>query len=334
MSFTDIIAEIRKKHYRPVYFLHGEEPYFIDAITRVIEEEVLSDAEKGFNQTVLYGRDVDHLSVLDIARRYPMMSSHQVVIIKEAQDMKSLPELLTYIEKPMPSTLLVIAYKHKKLDMRTKFGKAVQANTLLFESKPLYENQTPDWIKGYLKDKKLTIQGDAAFLIAENLGTDLSKIANELDKLAINLPDGAQVSLKDVESNIGISKEYNVFELQKALGFRDVLKANKIVFYFAANPKNNPLVVVLSSLYGYFSKIYMMHSLKDSSDKHLSETLQLRSDFFLKEYKAAKNNFNLRQTERVISLLLDYDLRAKGVANDNADDGSLLRELVWKILHV
>jgi DNA polymerase-3 subunit delta len=219
-----------------LYFLHGEEAYFIDVISDCIENEVLNESERAFNQTIVYGKDVDHLTIVDVARRYPMMSQHQVVILKEAQDMKTLKDLQTYVERPLDSTILVICHKNGKYNFNSKFGKAVQANGVVFESKRLYENQVPNWIQDYLKDKKLQIKSDAAALIAEYLGTELSRVANELDKMAINLPPGTEINTKHIEEQIGISKDYNVFELQKALGQRDVLKANRIANYFASNP--------------------------------------------------------------------------------------------------
>lgn len=333
MTFDQILGELQKGKYQPLYFLHGEEPFFIDAVADFIEKNALNETEKAFNQSVLYGKDSDHLSVVDIARRYPMMAERQVLIIKEAQDMKSLAQLQSYVEKPMPSTVLVICHKHKKYNLNTAFGKAVKASAVVLESKPLYDNQVPDWIKSYLKGRQ--IQQAATELIAEYLGTDLSKIANELDKLLLNVPAGTPITTRHIEENIGISKEYNIFELQKALSQRDVLKANRIVQYFAANPKKNPLQVVISSLYGYFSKIYQLHFVKDLPENELITALQLRSAFFLKEYKLAARAFPLVKTEQIIGLLRIYDLKSKGVDYDatGKPEGELLRELVWLILH-
>jgi DNA polymerase-3 subunit delta len=249
--------------------------------------------------------------------------------------MKSLPDLMSYIEKPLDSTLLVICHKHKNYNLNSKFGKLVKERALVFEAKGLYDNQVPDWIRDYLKDKKLTIRPTAAHLIAEYLGTELSKIANELDKLALNLPAGTEVNEKQVEENIGISKDYNVFELQKALGTRDVLSANRIVQYFAANPRKNPLPVVIGSLYNFFSKIYMLHFVRHVSEKEMLEALQLRSAYFLKDYRAALTHFPLTKTEQVIGFLKDYDLKSKGVdyISTGKEEGELLKELVWRILH-
>lgn len=333
MTYQEILKSIRAKQYKPVYFLHGEEAYYIDLISKYIEENVLSEGERSFNQMVFYGKDADAKTIIDTASRYPMMASHQVVILKEAQEMRGLQDLQPYIEKAVSTTIFVICHKHRKLDARTRLAKALKANALIFEAKKLYDNQVPDWIATYLKSKKMTIAANAAQLIAEYLGTNLSKIVNELDKLVINLPTGTAINEKHIQDNIGISKDYNVFELQRALGSRDVVKANRIINYFIANPRKNPLVVVIGTLYNYFSKVFIVHFMRQHSDAELSRALKLRSDYFLKEYKLAARNFNLFHTKKVIHLLKEYDLRSKGVENDSTSEGELMKELVWKILH-
>jgi DNA polymerase-3 subunit delta len=336
MTADEILRDIRAQRFLPVYCLHGEEPFFIDQIAEAIEAHALPETERGFNQTILYGKETEHLGLLDSLRRYPMMSARQLVLLREAQEMKTLPELAAYIENPMPTTVFVICHKHKKVDARTKFGKALQGkNTLLFESKKLYDNQVPDWIAQFCKNRKMGIEPAAAALMAEYLGTDLSRIANELDKLLLNLPPGATINAAHVQTYVGISKEYNVFELQKAIATRDRQKLARIQQHFAANPKKNPLIVVISSLFGYFSKVYMLHALKNAPDAEVLKTLELRSDWFLKEYKTAAGNFSPSQTIQVISLLKAYDLRSKGVNNDNTstDETELMQELFWKILN-
>lgn len=335
MTYQDILKDFKQKKYHPVYFLHGAEPFFIDAIADYAEHHILSETEQAFNLTILYGKDTDHLTVVDNARRYPVMADRQVVLLKEAQDMKSLAELATYIEKPLDSTVLVICHKYKTLNLNSKFGKLLKEKAVVLEAKPLYDNQVPDWIQHYLKDKKLSITPGAAALLAEYLGTELSKISNELNKLVLNLPAGQEISEKDIEDNIGISKDYNVFELQKALGTKDVLKANRIVQYFAANPRKNPLTVIIGSLYNFFSKLYMLHFVKNLPEKDVLEALQLRSAFFLRDYRAAMPHFPLFKTEQVIALLCEYDLKSKGVNYNSTgkEDGELLKELVWRILH-
>lgn len=333
MTFDQIMDSLKARNFQPVYFLHGKESYFIDQISDYVERNVLTEGERSFNQTVLYGKDTEYQTLRDIISRYPMMAERQVVILKEAQEMKTLSELATYLENPVPSTLLIICYKHKKFDGRTKFGKLVKKHSVMLEIKPVYDNQMPDWITSYLKRKKLDISANAAQLTAEYLGTDLSKVANELDKLAINVPKGTKVSVQHIQDNIGISKDYNVFELQKALGLRQVLKANRIVNYFIANPKQHPLMMVIPALYSYFSKLYLLHHLRGASDPEIQRTCGIGSAYFIKEYKAAVRQFPFPKIKQVISILSEYDLRAKGVHNHSTDHGALLKEMVFKILH-
>lgn len=334
MTFPQIIKELKAKRYAPIYLLHGNESYYIDKISKYIEDNVLTEGEKSFNQMVLYGKDTDHKTLIDACSRYPMMASHQVVILKEAQEMKTLKDILPYIEKPVHTTILVICFKHKKFDGRTKFGKLLKQKALIFESKKLYDNQIPDWIQSYLKDKKLSIAPSAAALVAEYLGEDLSKVSNELDKLAINLAPGTEVNEKHIQEQIGISKEYNVFELQKALGSKNVVKSNRIINYFISNPKKNPLVVVVGTLFNFFSKVYLTHFLKNSSEREMMEKLGVRHAFFLKDYKLAARNYPYQQSQAVISILKEYDLKSKGVERVNATDGDLMKEMIFKILHV
>lgn len=335
LTAEQLLSDLRKKNFQPVYFLYGMESYFIDEISQYFEQKVMSESERAFNQMVLYGKDADFQVVVDNARRYPMMAQHQLVILKEAQEMRSLGNLISYVENPTPTTILVICHKHKRFNINTKFGKMLKAKAVVFHSKPLYDNQVPDWIAKYLKKRKLQVQPEAAELLAEYLGTSLSKVVNELDKLRLNLSEGTLVTSKHIEDNIGISKDYNVFELQKALSQRDVLKSNRIVNYFAANPKKNALPAVISSLYNYFSKVYMLHFLKQLPEGELLSALQLRSAFFLREYRAAARAFPPRKTEHVLSLLKDFDLKSKGVdyVSTGKPDGQLLKELIWKILH-
>lgn len=335
MTFEEILHDIRSKKFAPVYFLHGEEAFFIDRIAEAVEENALSEAERGFNQSILYGKDVDALNLLDILRRYPMMAERQVVILREAQEMKTLGDLAAYIDNPMPTTVFVLCFKHKKYDLNTKFGKALKAKCLVLESKKLYDNQVADWITGYCKSQKRGIELPAAVLLAEYLGTDLAKITNELDKLGLNLPAGVAVTTQHVQEFVGISKEYNVYEMQKAFATRDLAKIARIQQYFSANIRKNPLIVTISSLFSYFSKVYMLHFLKGSSDADMVKALELRSDWFLKEYKIALSNYSLPQTIQILSLLKTYDLRSKGVETDTTNTGeeALMQELFWKMLH-
>lgn len=333
-TFEQVQKDLKAGTYQPVYFLHGNEPYFIDTISHYIEHHILSEGEKAFNLTILYGKEVDHKNVVDAARRYPMMAQRQVVILKEAQEMKTLKELQGYLEKPASTTILAICYKHKKFNFNSNFGKALKKHAEVVEGKGIYDNQAPDWIETFLKAKKLKIEPQAAELMAEYLGTDLSKLANEVEKLAINLPAGTMINIGHIEENIGISREYNVFELQKALGQRHVAKVARMLQYIEQNPKKNPPPMVIGSLYNYFSKMYILHFLKNQPEADQLKALNLRSNFFLKEYRQAIVKYNRAETEAVIQLLSEYDLKSKGVEfNISGREGELLKELIWRILH-
>ncbi len=332
MTFEQILKELKAKKYHPVYFLHGAEPYFIDQLSDHFEHEVLDENEKSFNLTILYGKEVDHKVVVDSARRYPMMAPYQVVILKEAQAMKQLSNLDSYLKHPAESTLLVICYKHARLDKRTKFAKTILKHCLVFESKKLYDNQMPAWIEQYLQKKKFKIEGRDSALIAEYLGNDLSKVANELDKLALNLPKGQLIKREDIETHIGISKDYNIFELQNALGNRNVEKTYRIIKYFQANPKGNPLIAIVGGLFSFFSKIYQMHALHHASDREIQQALGISSTYFVKDYRRSARNYNQVQTEKIIELLRIYDLKAKGVERANFTDPALMHEMIYHIL--
>jgi DNA polymerase-3 subunit delta len=335
MTFDQVIGDLKNGAFKPIYFLHGEEPYYIDRITDYITGHVLTEAERSFNQTIVYGKDSDAGQVTGLARRFPMMATHQVVVVKEAQDLADFDNLVHYAEHPLPSTLLVINYKYRNPDRRKKVFKALEKNGVSFESRKLYENEVPGWITGYVSGRKYRIEPKAAVLLAEFLGSDLSKIEGELDKLIIAIGEGERTITPDhVERNIGISKDFNAFELQQALGKRDALKAQRIVNYFAANDKNHPLVVTLASLYYFFSRVLMVHYTKDRSPDHLAEVLKLKSKFFAKDYLAAAGNYSATRVVKIISLLREYDMRSKGYDGYNVPDGPLLKELVFKILHL
>ncbi len=331
-TYKEILNNLKKKIYSPVYLLSGEESYFIDKISDFIEENVLTEEEKAFNLSILYGNETDVNSITAIARRFPMASSHNVVIVKEAQSLKKIEDLKSYFDDPLESTLLVINYKHKKLDKRKGFVKTAKQKWVFFESPHIYENKIPGWIKEYLAEKQYTISPKAAFLLVEYLGTDLEKIANELDKLIINLKEGEEITDKLIEEYIGISKDYNVFELQNALGQKDVIKANRIINYFAANPKEAPLVRNVFLLYLYFSKLLIYKQLKDKSARNVASSLKIHP-FFVKDYVQAANRYSSGKLIDIISLLREYDLKAKGVNNLNAPEGELYKELIFKILH-
>ena len=332
MKFEEVIKELKNKIYKPIYFLYGEEAYFIDQISDYIANNVLDEAEKAFNQVVMYGKDSKIEDVINAAKRFPMMANHQVIIVKEAQQLKQIEKLQFYADQPLNSTILVISFKNKNFDKRKKVYKSLKKNAVIFESKKLYENQVAGWINKYLKQKKYSISPVSSKLLTDFLGTDLSKISNELDKLMISLPENSTITPDDIEKNIGISKDYNVFELQSALGQKDILKANRIINHFANNPKDNPMVMIIISLFGYFSKILTYHYTQDKSQNNVASVLGVHP-YFVKDYISAGQKYNLRKTVSIISMLREYDMKSKGYNNVSTTHGDLLRELVFKILH-
>ena len=332
MKFEQILNDLKNKIYYPIYFLGGEEAYYIDEISDYIEKNVLTDTEKEFNQSVIYGRDTDVATIVSNAKRFPMMANHQVVIIKEAQYVDKIEELLPYIENPLDSTLLIINYKYKKIDKRKTFFKRITKKGVLFESPKIYDNKIPAWITDYVRKLGYAITPKACIMLAEYLGTDLGKIVNEIGKLTLNVPVSAEINDVLIERNIGISKDFNIFELQNAIGKRDIFKANQIAGYFAANPKENPLIKTVTILYGYFSKLLIYQQLKDKSQNNAAAALSVHP-FFVKDYQVAARNYNYAKLTRIISLLREYDLKSKGVNNISITDGELLKELLFKILH-
>ncbi len=333
MTYDAIVKDIKSKKFAPVYLLHGQEPYFIDKISHLIETTAIDEGMRAFNQEVLYGKEVDFKAVLDSARQYPMMSSHRVIIIKEAQEMRSLKKLDTYAKNPSPTTILVLCHKHKKFDSRTKLAVAIKKNGVLFESKKLYDNKIPQWITSYLRDKEISIAPDAALLSAEFLGSDLSKISNELDKLSINLSRGDSIDVKMVTELIGISKDYNVFELQKALTQGNSTKVFRIVDYFSGNEKAHPLPQVLGSLYTYFYKIYIAAYHQKKGDRELQSLLGLPTPYFVREYREAAKRYSGTRLIDIFESLKIADLRSKGVDARNMISREILRDLMINILY-
>ena len=328
-----IVNDIKAGNIKPIYFLMGEEPYYIDKLSEYIEQNILSEEEKGFNQTVLYGRDVSIEDVVSTAKRYPMMAERQVVIVKEAQDLsRTIDKIESYVEHPMPTTVLVFCYKYKTLDKRKKVTKLLAKNGVVYESKKLYENQVGDWIKRVLSGKKYAIEPKASAMLVEFLGTDLSKINNELEKLQIILPAGSTISAKDIEENIGFSKDYNVFELRKAIGERNQLKAYKIAENFAQNPKDNPLVMTTSLVFGFFIQLLKYHGLKDKNPKNVASVLGV-NPFFLKDYDVAIKNYPMKKVSQIIASLRDTDVKSKGVGANSLSQADLLREMLYKIFN-
>jgi DNA polymerase-3 subunit delta len=331
-EINTIVSDIKKGNLKPIYFLMGEESYYIDKISDFIEETVLDEAEKVFNQQVMYGRDAKIEDIVGAAKRYPMMAERQVLIVKEAQDLsRNIEKLVSYAENPQPTTVLVLNYKYKKLDKRKKLYKVIAKSGLIFESKKLYENQVSDWIRRVLSGKNYQVEPKAAQMLVEFLGTNLSKISNELEKLMLILPEGTIISPTHIEENIGISKDYNNFELRKAVGEKNVVKANRIIAYFAENPKNNPLVMTISLLNSFFTQLLLFHSLDDRSKNSVAKMLGV-NPFFVDEYFLAARNYPMRKVAQVIAFLRDADIKSKGVgANQTHKD--ILKELLFKILH-
>jgi DNA polymerase-3 subunit delta len=333
VTYEEIISDLKNRIFKPVYFLAGEEPYYIDLITEYIQEKVLPESEKAFNQIILYGDDTNIAAIIDTARRFPMMSSHQVLIIKEAQSLKKLDDLIIYLEKPLLSTILVFSYKYKTIDKRTKLFKTLESHGVYFESARIRDYLIPAWIERYLMLKGIKTDPSASAMLTEYLGTDLHKIVNELDKLIITLPAGKPfITTALIEKNIGISKEYNNFELQKAIGEKNILKANMIVHYFANNPKDNPITLSIASLFGFFSKLLTFHYLTDKSKNNVAAVLKV-NPFFVKDYENSATKYNVNKTVQIISLLRTYDMKSKGYGDPGTDQGDLLKELVFRILH-
>lgn len=336
MTFDEIRKEIKARRYKPIYFLCGEEPFFIDRLTALIEDEVLTADEKAFNQTVLYGNDVTMSAITDTARRFPMMSERQVVVVREAQNIRDFDNLLPYIDHFQPSTILLFAYKNKKPDKRKgvfkKMGSSV--NCVYFESAKLYDNKIPEWIINYCKEKSYGITTRAAGILAESLGTDLSRVANEIDKLTLLLPKGGEIQETLVEEHTGISKDFNSFELLSSIVQKDYLKANRIVNYFEANPKNNPLVLTITTLFRYFLNLLTYHYQKKTTPntQEMAKLLGVHP-FFMKDYIEGGRIYNAMKCATIISLLREYDMKSKGVGNANISDGELLKELIFKIMH-
>ncbi len=343
-TLEQILRDLKNKIYKPVYFLHGDEPYYTDIISSYIEDHVLEDMEKEFNQVITYGRDVNKASIISTAKSYPMIGSHQVVIVKEAQEMRDLipadgnkdtDPLLIYLKNPQPSTILVFCYKYKKLDKRRALYKALNASSaVVFEGKKLYDNQVAPWVSNYLRDRKYSANPRVCAIIADHLGNDLSRIANELNKLMINVPQKEEITETHVEDFIGISKEYNVFELQNAIGTLNAFKANRIAAYMAANAKEYPIMRILPSLMRFFTNILIYYSLSDKSRNNLASKLGI-SPHFVGEYETAARNFPLARVYKVISLFRQFDLKAKGLGANpsNIKEGDLVRELIFLILN-
>ena len=332
MTYQSIISDLKKGKYNPVYFLHGEEAYYIDAISKYIEQHALTEAEKAFNQVVLYGKEVDFKNVVDNARQFPMMAQRRVVILKEAKDMRTLDKLESYIENPSEQTILVIAHKHKKLDGRSKLAKVLKKSAVVFESKPVRDYKIAEWISGYVSEQGYKIDGKSCILLGEYLGTDLSKITNEVAKLTLNLEKGSTINADLIHEKIEISKDFNIFELQNALGKKNVAKSFLITEYFAKNMKNHPIVMLNGSLYNYFLKVMLTSSNINKSDQEIAKRIKLPNAFFVKDYKLAARNYSMTALTKIFAYIKEADARSKGIGNRSAPPEAILKELIYKIL--
>ncbi|PWJ42827.1 DNA polymerase III subunit delta [Sediminitomix flava] len=333
-----VIKELKAKTFAPVYFLQGDEPFYIDEISRLIEENALTPSEKSFNQTILYGKDISMNQLLESARRFPMMAQRQVIILKEAQEMPDFgrktaqEQLVNYIKQPVPTTILVFVYKHKKINKNTSLWKTMDKKVVLVDSKKIYDNKLPTWVKSYVKNLGHSIKDKPATLIAEHIGNDLTRISNEINKMMINYPDDAvEITESMISKHIGISREYNVFELQAALGKRDVLKANQIINFFASDPKSNPVIPIISMLFSYFSKVLLVHHNAGQTKEEAAKLLGV-SPYFVADYFTAARNYPLPKTVQIIDVLHQADLQSKGVDSSIAEN-QILKELIYKIMH-
>jgi len=333
MKFAEILGDLKNKIYKPVYFLHGEEEYFIDIISDYIAENVLAEADREFNQIVLYGKDTNVQTIIDTARRYPMMANYLVVIVKEAQVLQNIDELSDYFEKPAESTILVLCHKHKAYDNRKVLAKRAQKSGVNFRSDRLYENKIPAWVNEQLKGDGYSISPGGARLLTASLGNDLSKIQNELGKLVINLKPGQVIDEDIIEENIGISKEFNIFELQNAMGEGDMYKVNLICRHFGANPKTYPFMLTVTLLYQFFTKLLIFHSLKNKSNNQEVGAEIGVHHFFVRDYRTAARRFTPDRVFQAIHLLREYDMKFKGVNNNSTTEGELLREMVFRMMH-
>ncbi len=332
-DFRTILADLKDGIYKPVYFLMGEEPYYIDVIREYIEHNILTPDQQGFNEEVVYGADTNTLSVINMAKGYPMGAPYRVVVVKEAQNLRDLDNLVHYLDHPQPTTILCFAYM-KKADGRKKYITDIEKKGgVLFESKPLRDNMVPTFISNFFSERKQDIEPKAVQLMADNIGADLHRIVNESNKLLISIPkDTKTVTSEMVSQYVGISKQYNVFEFKDALLRRDVLKANKIAKFFAANPKQNPIIPMLSLLFNTFSNLMVYYYIKDKSDGNVARELGI-SPYAARDYALAAQNYNGWQTMRILSEIRRADAAAKGIENSSASEGEILTELVFHILH-
>jgi len=332
MKYEEILSNLKNKIYAPVYFLTGEQTYYIDSLTSIFENEILSEDERDFNLCILYGKDVSAKDVISQAKQYPMMGTYQVLIVKEAQDINKIEILESYVSNPLQSTILVLCYKYKKLDGRTAFYKLLKNKAVFFESPKIYDNEIPAWIESQCRKMNYKISPKASVMLAQHLGSDLQKIVNELDKLSIVVSKGSIINEDHIEKHVGVSKEYNVFELQTAIGKKDVQKVYQIVMYFAENEKAMSMPGLIINLYQYFTKLMKYHFIADKSRQGMANALGV-NPFFIGDYSTGAANYLPRKISAIFLILQEYDMKSKGVANVNTSPGELMKEMVYKILH-
>lgn len=331
MSAEKILSEWKKKNFKPIYWLEGEEPYFIDQLINYAEHNILSESEAGFNLSVFYGRDADWASVVNACMRYPMFAEKQVVLLKEAQQMKDIDKLEHYVEKPLPSTIFIVSYKEKKLDARTKFAKTLKQKGEVFSSQKIRDYQLAEWTNQLVQQQGLSINQKALALLVDHIGNDLSRISNEINKLAVNLSGRKNITEEDIENYVGISREFNVFELQDALAKKDLAKAVRIIQYFEGNPKAGPIQLILPTLYNYFSKVYTIFGLPDKNEKTVAQMFY-NNPFAAKQAMQTYENYGYAGVEKVLLLLHQYNLRSIGINDSGTEDGDLMKELVVKMI--
>ena len=332
-KFEEILSQLQQKKFKPVYFLEGEEAFYIDAISNFIENNALTDAEKSFNQSVLYGKDSNWKQVLDSAMRFPMMSNLQVVILKEAQQMNQLDKLVSYIESPLHSTIFIIAHKDKNVDGRSALAKLLKTKAVVVSTKKMYDNKLPEWVNTWVAERGYQISPKAVQIIVDHIGNDLSRIQNELEKLIVNLGDRKKMTEDDIEKYIGISKEYNAFEFQDAVAQRNFAKSIKMIQYFESNSKAAPIQLILPTLYSFFSKLYAVYGLGTNDERRIASEVGI-PPFLVKNYMAASRNYSYGKVEQILLLIQEYNLRVIGINDADNTDGDLLKELVIKIMDV
>jgi len=331
MSAEKIISDWKKKLFKPIYWLEGEEDFFIDKVVHYAEHNILTESEAGFNLTVFYGRDADWTQVINACKRYPMFAERQVVLLKEAQHMRDIDKLESYIANPLTSTIFVVSYKEKKVDGRTQLAKLLKSKAELLTTKKMYDNQLPEWTNELVKSKGYTISQKGVLLLVDHIGNDLSRIDNEIDKMLVNLGTRTNITEDDIEKYVGVSKEYNPFELQAAMAAKDLPKAMRIIQYFEANPKAAPIQLVLPTLYNLFSKTYMIFGQSSKDDKTIAANIGVNA-WFVKDYLLVARNYGYNGVEKALLLLHHYNLRSVGVNDTGSSDASLMKEMVVKMV--